>query len=104
MAQLHYSIGEEILALARESAKTGEPIIRSLEYVFPGQSYALIKDQFLLGNDILVAPATGKGQRERDVIFPKGKWEGEDGSMVKGPIKKTIKVPLERLPWYRRID
>lgn len=104
MAQLHYSMGDEILALAKESAETGEPIIRSLEYVFPGQGYALIKDQFLLGNDILVAPVTVKGQREREVIFPKGKWKGEDGSIVKGPTKKTIKVPLDRLPWYRRID
>ena len=104
MAQLHYGMGDEILALAKESAQTGEPIIRSLEYVFPGQEYAQIKDQFLLGNDILVAPVTVKGQRERSVVFPKGQWKGEDGSLVKGPATKTIQVPLERLPWYRRID
>ena len=103
MAQLHYNLGDEILALARQSAQTGEPMIRSLEYVFPGMGYAVIRDQFLLGNDILVAPVTGKGQREREVFFPNGKWQGDDGSMVKGPTKKTIQVPLERLPWYRRV-
>lgn len=103
MAQLHYQMGEKILALAKESAISGEPIIRSLEYVYPGQGYASIKDQFLLGNDILVAPVTAKGLRERIVIFPKGKWKGEDGSIVKGPAIKTIQVPLERLPWYKKI-
>lgn len=103
MAALHDTMGEEILALARESGKTGEPIIRALEYVFPGEGYADIKDQFLLGNDILVAPVVVSGQREREVIFPKGKWQGDDGSIVNGPSRKTISVPLERLPWYRKL-
>ncbi len=103
MAHLHYEMGDEILTLAQESALTGEPIIRSLEYVFPGQGYANIKDQFLLGNDILVAPVIEKDHRERQVVFPKGKWKGDDGSIVKGPARKTISVPLERLPWYRKI-
>jgi alpha-glucosidase len=103
MAQLHYKMGDEILALAKESANTGEPIIRSMEYVYPGQGYASVKDQFLLGNDILVAPVMNKGQTEREVFFPKGKWKGDDGSLVKGPVEKTIQVPMERLPWYRKI-
>jgi len=55
MAILHKTMGREILALARESSRTGEPIVRNMEYVFPGQGWEELKDQFMLGNDILVA-------------------------------------------------
>ena len=101
MALLHEKMGEEILAMAKDSAKTGEPIVRSLEYMYPDQGYAGIKDQFLLGEKILVAPVTKKGARSRTVVFPKGTWKGDDGSVVKGPCKKKIEVPLKRLSWYQ---
>jgi len=103
MANLHHNMGNEILKLARESAVTGEPMVRNLEYEYPGKGYDGIKDQFLLGSKILVAPVVEKGQRSREVIFPEGKWQGEDGSIVTGPVKQNIGVPLERLPWYRKI-
>jgi alpha-glucosidase len=102
MANLHLKMGTEILELARGSAKSGEPIVRNLEYVFPGNGYEMIKDQFLLGDNILVAPVVEKGKREREVIFPQGKWQGDDGTIVEGPVKQLINVPLERLPWYRK--
>ena len=103
MANLHHNMGNEILKLARESAVTGEPMVRNLEYEYPGKGYDGIKDQFLLGSKILVAPVVEKGLRSREVIFPEGKWQGEDGSIVTGPVKQNIGVPLERLPWYRKI-
>jgi alpha-glucosidase (family GH31 glycosyl hydrolase) len=104
MANLHLKMGTEILELARESAKSGEHMVRNMEYVFPGKGYEMIKDQFLLGDHILVAPVVEKGKREREVVFPQGKWQGDDGTIVDGPIKQIIKVPLERLPWYRKMN
>jgi hypothetical protein len=103
MANLHFKMGGEIMELARECAVSGEPMVRNLEYEYPGKGYEEIKDQFLLGNKILVAPAVEKGQRSREIIFPEGKWQGEDGSVVTGPAKLRIEVPLARLPWYRKI-
>ena len=41
--------GAQILALARDSAQTGEPIVRSLEYAYPHQGYTALADEFLLG-------------------------------------------------------
>jgi len=101
MAKLHEKMGAEILALARASSKSGEPMVRAMEYMYPHQGYAEIKDQFLLGDSILVAPVLEKGKRARRVIFPVGTWQGDDRSSVTGPCSIEIKVPLTRLPWYR---
>lgn len=101
MAELHVATGPKIAALAKESAETGEPIVRSLEYQFPHQGYAAVKDQFLLGPDLLVAPVLEKGARSRTIIFPPGTWLGDDGSLVNGPCEQTVAAPLERLPHYR---
>lgn len=91
-----------ILKLAKESAKTGEPILKNLEYVFPNQGFAEIVDQFMLGNDLLVAPMVGPGN-ERNVILPKGKWKADDGKVYKGGESVVIGVPLNRLPYFEKI-
>lgn len=103
MALLHEQMGAEILEMAKASAKSGEPIVRHLEYVYPNQGYAEIKDQFMLGDDILIAPALQQGMRSREVVFPVGTWRGEDDSVVQGPCTQTIDTPLARLPWYRKV-
>lgn len=103
MALLHEKMGAEILALAKASSSSGEPLVRPLEYMYSHQGYAEIKDQFLLGDSILVAPVLEKGQRNRNVTFPMGTWKGDDGLIVKGPCQLEIKAPLARLPWYRLV-
>jgi hypothetical protein len=52
----------EICALVREAEKTGEPILRALEYNAPHQGLAWIKDEFMLGEDILAAPVVTPGR------------------------------------------
>jgi alpha-glucosidase len=103
MALLHEEYGDIIYAMAEESAKTGEPIARSLDYNYPDGGFAGIGDQFMLGTELLVAPLTEKGARSREVVFPEGQWEGDDGSTVTGPATLTIQVPLQRLPYYRLV-
>ena len=104
MALLHARLGEEILALARQAAQTGEPIVRHLEYEYPHQGYIDVNDQFLLGKSILVAPVLEKGAANRMIRFPAGKWKGDDGTIVEGPATVTVAAPLSRLPWYRKTE
>ena len=104
MALLHTRMGEEILALAKDAAHTGEPIVRPLEYEYPHQGYVDIIDQFLLGKKIIVAPVIEKGATKRSIHFPPGKWQGDDQSIVTGPVTLDVAAPLTRLPWYRKID
>ncbi|GFZ93049.1 glycoside hydrolase [Paenibacillus marchantiophytorum] len=101
-AQLHASFGGEILELANQAAISGEPILRHMAYEFPEERLETALDQFMLGSSLLVAPVIVKGARARHVIFPTGTWVGDDGTIVSGPIKKEIEVPLGRLPYYRK--
>lgn len=101
-AKLHAELGSEILEIAKESAHTGEPILRHLAYAYPNEGYEYIKDQFLLGENILVAPVITKGARSRSIDFPPGSWHGDDGSVIQGPSTVTVEAPLSRLPWYRK--
>jgi alpha-glucosidase (family GH31 glycosyl hydrolase) len=91
----------DILRLVAHAGQTGEPILRHLEYVFPNQGFARITDQFMLGDEVLVAPILTKGGRSRDVVFPPGTWIGDDASTVVGPCLKSIAAPLSRLPRFR---
>ncbi|MBD0777567.1 glycoside hydrolase [Maribacter sp. ANRC-HE7] len=92
-----------IMEFAEQSAISGEPIVRSMEYVFPHQGYELVKNQFMLGDDILVAPVLEKGAQNRKVILPKGKWIDELGVVYRGGKSVDIKVSLERLPYFKRL-
>jgi alpha-glucosidase len=92
-----------ILRLAKQSAVTGEPIVRSMEYVFPHQGYAGINDQFMLGDSILVAPQLESGRAERKVVLPSGRWEYTgNGKIMSGPKIFKIKVALDELPIFLR--
>lgn len=91
-----------ILKLANESGKTGEPIVKNMEFVFPHQGYESIIDQFMLGNDMLVAPML-EDKAVRTVVFPAGKWLADDGKVYKGGKSYQITVPLERLPYFTKI-
>lgn len=88
-----------ILELARASAKTGEPIVRPLEYEFPHQGLERVRDEFMLGDSVLVAPMEHNGG-ERQVILPAGKWVDDDGKRWEGGATYTLPVPLDRIPFF----
>jgi len=103
-ARLHASLAGEIIALVRSAEKSGEPILRPLEYNDPGRGYAAITDEFMLGEDLLVAPVVTKGTVERTVVFPKGRWlEEETGTVYEGSSEALLSAPLEKLLWFRRV-
>ena len=72
-----------------------------MDYAFPGQGFEECNDQYMLGDDILVAPVMDTGL-SRTVKLPKGKWQDENGKVYKGGKTYTIDVPLDRLPRFTR--
>ncbi len=102
-AQLHKRMADEIIELVADAERTGEPILRTLEYVDPHKGYESIVDEFCLGNDILVCPIVTKGTFEKDVVFPAGKWKDESGKVYEGNTVVRIPSPLESLLWFRSV-
>ncbi|GAA4969234.1 glycoside hydrolase family 31 protein [Yinghuangia aomiensis] len=102
-ARLHAAFGAEILTVAEASAKTGDPVQRPLAWAYPDGGYEDVTDQFLIGDDLLVAPVTLRGATTRDVHIPRGTWRADDGTEHTGPARVTVAAPLARLPHFRRI-
>jgi alpha-glucosidase len=93
-----------ILKLARQSAVTGEPMMRSMEYSFPHQGYQRVNDQFLLGDRLLVAPVMEKGTRQRTVLLPPGTWKGFDRKRYAGPAKVSLPVAIDELCYFEKAE
>ncbi|MCQ2433595.1 MAG: glycoside hydrolase family 31 protein, partial [Clostridia bacterium] len=100
MAMLHTKYGDYILSLAAHAAETGEPAARYMEYEFSGEGMEKICDQFMLGDKVLVAPVFVKGQTERAVVLPKGRWQYCDGTVYEGGTTVTVPAPLSVLPYF----
>ena len=79
----------------------GEPIVRAMDYMFPGQGFEECNDQNMLGDKYLVAPVMDSGT-SRTVKLPKGRWIDENGKKYKGGKTYTLEVPLSRLPIFTR--
>lgn len=61
--------------------------------------------EYLLGENVLVAPIVDKGKVTRDVYLPKGSWR--DGNDEKKTYKgqqwiRNYKAPLDVLPYFIR--
>ncbi|RZL13697.1 MAG: glycoside hydrolase [Pedobacter sp.] len=91
-----------LMQLVKQSAITGEPIARSMEYEFPNQGLSDLKGQFMLGSKLLVAPVITSGQSKL-IYLPKGSWKSDLGKTIKGPTKIQIDVAMDRLPVFELI-
>lgn len=97
-ANLHFNYSETILSLAKNASETGEPIVRYMEYVFPNQNMENATNQFMLGDNILIAPVLKKGVDKIEIILPKGTWIDENGKEFNGGQKIKIDVDLNSIP------
>ena len=100
---LRQKFADLFVGLARKASKNGEPIMRNLEYAFPGRGWGEIKDEFLMGDTLLVAPQLQKGASSRDVVIPPGTWRADDGTIYEGPTTVRVETPLSRIPYFIRI-
>lgn len=80
----------------------GSPIIRPIWWLEPENDAVFrINDQFLVGDEILVAPVLDPGLTEREIYLPKGKWNYiNDDCILKGPISKNFTLSLETIPYF----
>ena len=79
----------------------GIPPFRALVMDYPDDPQAwAIDDQYLMGEDILVAPVTA-GQHARDLYLPRGTWfDFWTGQKMDGGRWVNVDVPLEQIPVF----
>ena len=102
-AQLHKKISDRIIEVISKSEISGEPVVRNLEYVDPHQGYQFVSDEFLIGEDLLVAPVVTPNTYERAVVFPLGMWKDEDGNLYEGRSEYILKSPINKLLYFTRV-
>jgi len=100
---IYLRYADTIIALAKEAAVTGEPIIRYLEYVFPHEGLCDITDQFMVGDRILCAPVTAQDAETRTVVLPRGQWRYCDGTVYEGGCTQMVPAPLSVVPVFEKI-
>jgi len=108
MISLHKSFADRIISLAEESTRTGAPIIRPVWWsADPASEAALtVNDEFLLGNDVLVAPVVQKAATTRDIYLPDGWWADQlrNGTILDGGRwYRDYRVALDQLPHFIRV-
>ena len=91
--------------LFKNAGKTFEPVVRSLEYEFPNLGYAKVMDEFMIGDEYLVAPVSEKGKFGRQVIFPVGAdWLCEaSGKTYRGGEIQNVEADVNSLPIFKRV-
>jgi len=92
-------------SLMQEASADGAPVIRTLFYEFPQDEMCWeIKDEYLFGGDVLVAPITREGQMQRRVYLPEGAaWTDlHTGKMFAGGQSILCDAPVERIPVFLR--
>ena len=102
-AKWHEELGGYIRQQAELSARTGEPIVRHMDYSYPDEGFENVNDQYMLGDRYLVAPVSS-ASTQRTVKLPQGKWRDDQGKLYKGGRSYQINVPLDRLPWFEPVS
>lgn len=102
--RLRYRLLPYIYSNVYRTHLTGEPIMRPLVYNYPDDKNVYdIKDEFLFGDEILVAPVHEEDVCERTVYLPAGKWYDFDyGYEYEGGQSYTICAPQNRIPVFIR--
>ena len=90
--------------LAYDNAAKGWPLARPLNFRGdnPGDAYASCPDEYLWGDEVLVAPVMQKGARSRKVLFPEGTWISWWNPALRyaGGTTALVKAPLDRIPLF----
>jgi alpha-glucosidase (family GH31 glycosyl hydrolase) len=104
MLKLHEQYSPVIIELAKNAVKTGEPIMRPIWWIAPNDVNTFsIEDQYLVGNDILVAPVVTENARKRNIYLPQGQWQDHRGVLHTGPTTLVdFKAELNELPFFVR--
>lgn len=96
--RLRYRLIPAVYTAFYQHTRTGAPVVRPLFWSSPADTVALgIDDEYLLGDNLLVAPVVDSGANTRSVYLPSGRWFrlGSD-SAYEGGQRVTVPAPEAR--------
>lgn len=99
--RLRYQFLPYNYSLAWQQAQYGLPLMRPMIYANPSDSNMLeLEDQFLWGDQFLIAPVLEAGINERKVYFPKGQWVDFWYGESYGEGWQNVKVKQTEIPVF----
>lgn len=103
-SRMHAALKPYLKMLLQEAVSRGTPVIRPLFYHFDEPEAYKIKTEYLLGEDLLVAPIIVEGATSRRVYLPEGEWiHLFTGKSYNGG-KYRIDAPIGEPPVFVRKD
>lgn len=98
-ARLHLRLFPFFWSHVKAMAESGKPVVRPFGLQFPALGVHP-EDQYVLGEELLVAPVETRGATSRSVIRPPGRWfSWWDGAELTGT---EVQAPLTTLPLFLR--
>lgn len=91
-------------SIAYQQAVSGKPLISPLYYYYSDDTIAAkVEDQYMWGENILIAPVLEKEVKERKLYLPKGKWLNIFSTVVyDGGKWITVPVDLNYIPVFMK--
>ena len=103
--ELKYQLFPYLYTYSRKAHDTGLPITRGLFMEYPNDlEAAKIDNQFIFGEELLVAPVLKKGERVKRVYLPDGEWIDFNDKKTEYLGGQTVayKAPLNTIPIFVR--
>ncbi|MCU9612464.1 glycoside hydrolase family 31 protein [Caldibacillus lycopersici] len=100
--QLRYQWLPQLYSLFAESSRTGLPILRPLVLEYPNdpKTYNL-NDQFMIGDNVIVAPILQPSVTDRALYLPEGRWVNYwTDEVLEGGKHQLIHADLDVLPIF----
>lgn len=91
--------------LMRQAHEKGTPVMRTMFYEFPDDETCWeLKDQYMFGSDLLIAPIVYENMTSRKVYLPKGAvWTNlHDGKQYEGGQFVLVVAPLDVIPVFSK--
>ncbi|MEH7884475.1 glycoside hydrolase family 31 protein [Bacillus sp. JJ1609] len=100
--ELRYQWLPQLYTLFAEAWQKGVPVMRPLMLEYPeDQNTFNLSDQFMLGNNIIVAPIMQPSAEHRAVYLPEGEWvDYWTDEVYVGGSHHLVHAPLEVLPIF----
>ena len=104
--ELHNQFVPLFVELAEQAKQTGHPIIRPMWWIAPADNRTYeIDSQFLIGDDVIVAPIVEPNQTSRSIYIPDGQWNDRLRNVnLTGPAQlDAYSIKLDEIAYFTRL-